>query len=599
MAPGSLSRLLHPVRTAAGRQLGPGTSDADLLDRFVADRDEAAFELLVWRHDQMVRGVCARVLRHTQDVEDAWQATFLTLACKAGSVGDRRALGGWLYRVAFRIAVRARAHSQKRDRREQAAVRSLPLTNEPITDADSKETRAILDEEISRLPEKFRTPMVLCYLEGKTNEEAARLLGCPTGTVVTRLSRARDRLRGRLVRRGLCVPAAGLVALLPTFDATASPVALLRSTVDAALPFATNRAAAGLVSARAALLTKEALRTMLLNRTKLLALVVLSVCLAGGGTSLLTLGARADQAATPANADDPPDRPAKKPAADRAKDKGKRVFVQESRQKAEEVVTKSFKTGNAPSVTVDLFNGGITIIADATGEVRARLTKEGRAATEEEAKESLKNIDIEMKQDQDTIHITARRKEKDRPHGEVVNAEVRVPAGAVLKLHSKNGSVKVAGGTGPIGVETANGSIAVKDGKGTLRLTTHNGEIDVIGATGKAEVKTGNGRIHVHADKAVLKLESGNGEVHFNGTLADGEHRLASGLGRIAVVLPAAAQFKLEAATGLGGIKNEFGESNLPRVGGARLEAVVGDNPKTSLILETKLGGIEVRKKKD
>src|SRR5687767_6623929 len=118
MAPGSLSRLLHPVRSAVGRQIGPGTSDAHLLDRFVTDRDEAAFELLVWRHDQMVRGVCARVLRQPQDVEDAWQATFLTLACKAGSIGRRQALAGWLYRVAFRIAVHARTEAVKRGRRE-------------------------------------------------------------------------------------------------------------------------------------------------------------------------------------------------------------------------------------------------------------------------------------------------------------------------------------------------------------------------------------------------------------------------------------------------------------------------------------------------
>src|SRR5262249_8220357 len=179
MAPGSLSRLLQPVRDAAGRQIGPTTSDSALLERFVRHRDEAAFELLVWRHDRMVNSVCRRVLGRRQDVEDAWQATFLTLACKAGDIGDRRPLAGRLYKVAFRIALRLRRGVAKREQGEPAAghMDAVTASDELTVDVARREFQAIVHEEISRLPAKYRTPVVLCYIEGKTNEEAARQLG--------------------------------------------------------------------------------------------------------------------------------------------------------------------------------------------------------------------------------------------------------------------------------------------------------------------------------------------------------------------------------------------------------------------------------------
>jgi Putative adhesin len=285
--------------------------------------------------------------------------------------------------------------------------------------------------------------------------------------------------------------------------------------------------------------------------------------------------------------------------ADPAKGKPRPERNRDARAKAEEVVARSFKTGARPTVHVDVFNGGITIVADATNEVAARVTKESRADTEEEAKAGLSNIDVEMKQDGDTVRITTRRKDRDRPFRETASAEVRVPAGAVLKLNTSNGTVKIAGGTGVVEVETANGPIMVKDNKGALKLTSRNGEIDVIGANGKVELKTANGRIHLHAERATVTAESGNGEVHFNGMLADGEHRFASGNGRIVVVLPTDARFKVDASTSLGSIRNEFGEGKTPKVGGASVKAAVGDNPKAILKVETGRGGIEIRKKKD
>src|SRR6266852_5131133 len=199
-----LRALLQHLRRIVGPQAG-GLADAHLLDRFVNGRDEAAFEVLVWRHGPMVLSVCRRVLRHEQDAEDAFQATFLTLVRKAHSIGKRQALASWLYKVAFRIALEAKTLAAKRKLRET----KNPLA--PETEATQAETaasgdlRAVLDQEVHRLPDKYRTPLILCYFEGKTYEEVARELGCPKGTVSIRLMRARELLRPRLERRGLAL----------------------------------------------------------------------------------------------------------------------------------------------------------------------------------------------------------------------------------------------------------------------------------------------------------------------------------------------------------------------------------------------------------
>jgi RNA polymerase sigma factor (sigma-70 family) len=604
MAPGSLTRLLHPVRDVAGRQASSGTSDAALLERFVGQRDEAAFELLVWRHDRMVRGVCRQVLRRQPDVEDAWQATFLTLACKARAISNRQALAGWLYKVAYRIAVRVRADAAKRDQGMTAAetLHDIAASESPAADPGSNEFRAIVAEEVGRLAEKYRTPVVLCYLEGKTNEEAARQLGCPVSTIATRLARARDRLRSRLTRRGLGATAGALaVALARPEAATASPPDLLQATVNAALPFAGDKFAAGLVSTRVTILTHEALRTMLMNRMKLFAAVLLTVCLVGGGSGLLAFRAVADEPVPPplehVAAPSPDETEQKK---EKEQEKPRKEVKKDGRHKAEDVVTKSFKTGNAPSVTVEVFNGPVTIIADAAGAVDARLTKQSQATSEELAKEGLKNIEIEMVQDKDNIRITARRtQDKDRTSQENVSAEVRVPAGATLHLKSSNGTVQATGGTGGINVETSNGQIQIKDSKGTLKLNTQNGGIVVTGATGRAELTTSNGPIDLQAEKAVVTARTSNGEVRFRGTLADGAHTFATSNGRIALTLPADARFKVDATTNLGGISTDFGPGASARVGRASLQAAVGDNPKATITLETKNGGIEIRKKKE
>jgi RNA polymerase sigma factor (sigma-70 family) len=220
-----------------------GFSDEQLLDRFLNRDDasaEAAFRAIVVRHGPMVLGVCRHILNQLQDAEDAFQATFLVLARKAGSIRDRRVLARWLYEVAYRIAMRARTNGVRRRTHERQGGEMAATVS---TDNHGWiELRPVLHEEVNRLPEKYRVPVILCYLEGKTNEEVAALLQWPVGTVKGRLSRARDLLRSRLSRRGLALSAAFLVTALSsgTVIADVVPARLIDDTVSNALTVASR-----------------------------------------------------------------------------------------------------------------------------------------------------------------------------------------------------------------------------------------------------------------------------------------------------------------------------------------------------------------------
>jgi RNA polymerase sigma factor (sigma-70 family) len=271
----------HPLQTLLRRfrrlteTTGAGAlTDAQLLGRFVSGRDEAALEVLVWRHGAMVYNLCRRLLRHEHDAEDAFQATFLALARKAHTVCNREALGSWLYKVAYRVALAARAGVAERAALEQACV------DVPAAEGDDEvvwnDLRPVLDEEVNRLPAKYRAAFVLCYLEGRTNEEAARQLGCPKGTVLSRLARARERLRARLTRRGLGVSAGALGAVVSKEGrAGVLPATLVGETVTIAL--AAGSGAAGRVAA----LTEGVLRTMSLTKLKIAVGVLLAAGLLG------------------------------------------------------------------------------------------------------------------------------------------------------------------------------------------------------------------------------------------------------------------------------------------------------------------------------
>jgi RNA polymerase sigma factor (sigma-70 family) len=280
--------ILRLVRRIAGSH-GPGANpDALLLERFVSAADESAFQAIVHRHGPLVLSVCTRVLDNEHDAEDAFQATFLVLARKAGSVRAPELLGPWLYGVAYRTALKAKAESLKRRKLE----RRLPDMPSP-PDTDNliwRDLRPVLDEEVSRLPQKYRVPFVLCYLEGKTNEQAARILGCPPGTIYSRLAWARERLRSRLGRRGLAFSVAALVVCLSrnaVSAAVSAPVVVVTS--KAALAFAAGQAAAaGAVPGQAAALAEGVLRAMFLTKLKIALVATLAVAVAGSVAGILT-----------------------------------------------------------------------------------------------------------------------------------------------------------------------------------------------------------------------------------------------------------------------------------------------------------------------
>src|SRR5262245_38426607 len=189
MASGQLNSVVGHLRRAVLLPDGGGLSDGQLLERFVARHEEAAFEMLVRRHGPMVLGVCRRVLRHVHDAEDAFQATFLVLARKAASIGQRERVGNWLYGVAYRTALEARTLNAQR-RANERQVGAMPEPVAPEVNA-ARDWRPLLDRELSQLPAKYREPVVLCELEGGTRRDVARQLRIPEGTLSSRLATAR------------------------------------------------------------------------------------------------------------------------------------------------------------------------------------------------------------------------------------------------------------------------------------------------------------------------------------------------------------------------------------------------------------------------
>src|SRR5262245_17060321 len=261
MAVRQLLAVLDRLRQAAPWHDGAGLRDGELLDRFLAEGDEAAFEALVQRHGPMVLGVCWRVLRNEADAEDAFQATFLVLARKASTIRPRGMVGNWLYGVASNTARNARAMILRRRQKEREAG-AMPKQAAP--ERAWEELQPLLDQELPALPDKYRAPIVLCDLEGKTIREAARQLGCPQGTVATRLARGRALLARRLTRPGLSLSPTALAAALAQGQASAGvPTALVASTVKAATSFAAGQATTGLLSAAAAAMADAAVKSML------------------------------------------------------------------------------------------------------------------------------------------------------------------------------------------------------------------------------------------------------------------------------------------------------------------------------------------------
>jgi RNA polymerase sigma factor (sigma-70 family) len=280
MTPNDTSRVIQHLR----RILLPGEggkTDATLLACFIEGRDEAAFAALVQRYSRVVWNVCRRLLNE-HDAEDAFQATFLVLYSKAASIRQREMLASWLHRVAHHTALHARRAAARRRVREKQVVQ-MP---EPcVAESDiSSDLRPVLDEELSRLPESNRIVIVLCDLAGKTRQEVARQLGCPEGTVASRLARARGMLAKRLTQRGVALSAGALPMVLARQAVSASvPMSLIPCTIKAAGLFAAGMAATGATSAKVVVLAEGVLKTMCLTKLKSTLTAMILLTLLGGG----------------------------------------------------------------------------------------------------------------------------------------------------------------------------------------------------------------------------------------------------------------------------------------------------------------------------
>ncbi len=290
-----LQKVLEQIQQGGG-----GLTDGQLLTRFVAARDEASFAALVRRHGPMVLGVCSRLLRDFHDAEDAFQATFLILARKAGSVVKRESVGCWLYGVAYRTAQEARSASARRRQRER------PMSEVPhpvVPPAESQDWRPLLDQELNRLPEKYRSAVVLCDLEGRSRREAARQLGIPEGTLSSRLATARQMLAKRLAGSGLALSGGALAVAMAEGAASAQvPATLVWSTARAAVQMASGQMTA--VAPPTAALMEGVIKAMFLKKLRVVVGgLLMMVGLAAVGVAYQAEG-RSAQAAPPEKRDE-------------------------------------------------------------------------------------------------------------------------------------------------------------------------------------------------------------------------------------------------------------------------------------------------------
>jgi RNA polymerase sigma factor (sigma-70 family) len=285
MANAALGSIIRHLRGVVAGGNTKERTDRQLLQAFAGTADQAAFAALVARHGPMVLRVCRRVLGCAHDAEDAFQATFLVLAGNAAGIRKREALASWLHGVAYRVALQAKRAAGRRRAHEREAQAMAPRT--ATGGEDWREVQAILDEEIQALPDRYRAPFVLCFLEGKSRAEAARELGLKEGTVWSRLSQARKHLQRRLSRCGLSLSAVLGAAALSAETAKAVPAALAAATVRAAVLVAAGQpAAAGVASAQAAALAKGVSRVMFTAKLKTITLYMLAAGLVAFGAGV-------------------------------------------------------------------------------------------------------------------------------------------------------------------------------------------------------------------------------------------------------------------------------------------------------------------------
>ena len=278
---------LRPIRTLYHLGSIGLLTDGQLLERFATGNGEPAelaFAALIERHGPMVLGVCRAVLGDNDAARDAFQATFLILLHKAKSLWVQDSLGSWLHRVAYRAAQNTRSAAKRRRFHERCAAELRAASAQPTSDGD--DLTEALHQEMERLPIRFRIPLLLCDLEGRTHEEAARLLGCPVGTVKSRLARAREKLRGRLVRRGIGISTGAILALAAKTAGPSIPHSLVTNTIEIVKHVAASKAIVGTVPAASVILARGVLRTMF--QTKLTMAVAIAIAI---GSLALGIGA--------------------------------------------------------------------------------------------------------------------------------------------------------------------------------------------------------------------------------------------------------------------------------------------------------------------
>jgi RNA polymerase sigma factor (sigma-70 family) len=308
MTSSPMARVVHHLRKAALVHDGAGMTDGQLLESYIAQRDEAAFEVLVRRHGPMVMGVTRRVTGNVHDAEDAFQATFLVLVRRAFSIVPREMVGNWLYGVAYRTALEAKVKTARR----HAKMKQVTEMSQPAVQVEEvwRDLEPLIDQELSRLPDKYRLPLVLCQLEGRSRKEVAKQLKLPEGTLSSRLATARQLLAGRLTSRGVAI-AAGPLALILTQQAASASVraVLVNATIQSAALVAAGKTTAA-ISPKVAALTQGVLRTMFMTKLKVAGMYLMLAA----GLIVLGSGALIDRT----RADNQSDRPAVAPDQSRA-----------------------------------------------------------------------------------------------------------------------------------------------------------------------------------------------------------------------------------------------------------------------------------------
>ncbi len=374
MGTNAIQGVLQHLRRAVLQQESAALSDGELLERYVNRQDGNALEILIHRHGAMVLAVCRRILGNEADAEDAFQATFLVLVRKAASIRSRGMVSNWLYGVAHNTALKAKAMNRRRRTKEREAGAMLkPQADEAVW----QEVKALLDQELSALPDRYRTAIVLCDLEGKTIKQAAVYLGWPQGTVATRLRRGRALLAKRLLKHGLTFSIA-VLARAVSHGATAVhvPASLLGSTIQATTAVSLGLTQTPVVSAKVAILAEGVLTGMLLHKLKITVACCLATCMMVVGASLPTYQAWA-AAGTKLNVADAPrvnsERLGEPPAPDSSKPRSANVPPKESDAPATSPDELSIRgSGNVITKEVSLAN--FTTI-DVSRSIQVELTR--------------------------------------------------------------------------------------------------------------------------------------------------------------------------------------------------------------------------------